>query len=177
VLSQTPPHIQKLVNLTLAPGAENYLLIGMMAGIYKTLRYEGLPRLPALAIAIVAGSGTFAFMHGTRTLGFYLLAFAVMTVFAILVFAEELDLFSISWLPVTLGLTIGMHKALNTQQSGGLLDYWNTLLAAPAPADKIGYLVIGVDVLTLGLALIGAYIFYRKLLPSPVAVAQEILDV
>jgi hypothetical protein len=68
-----------------------------------------------------------------------------------------------------------MHKALNTQQSGGLLDYWNTLLAAPAPADKIGYLVIGVDVLTLGLAVAGAYVFYRKLLPSPVSVVRKFI--
>lgn len=161
LLSQTPVHIQDLVNKFWAPRAENLLVLAEIVFIYKMLRASDIPfvsaMVPALVLSVAIGVGTFAFIHGVRDFSFFIRAAVVMTVIAGTTAAVDLDLLSTGWVPVSIGAGIGLHQGINVGQGGGPFPYYQTLISAPEPYHLLGWIVTLWDVITLAAALYAVY--------------------
>jgi len=176
LLSQTPTHIQDLVNKFWAPRAENLLVLAEVVFIYKMLRASDLPvvsaMVPALILSVAIGVFTFAFIHGIRDFSFFLRAAAVMTLIAGTTAAVDLDLLSTAWVPVSIGAGIGLHQGINVGQGGGPIPYYQTLMSAPEPYSLLGWIVVLWDVFALAAAV---YAVYRLAIVPGATMVSDIL--
>lgn len=160
ILAQTEPAVQAIFNNNIAPFAENFAIIAFTFLFFKFLiEAEFREKLPefmpeTFTLSVVAsapGALVFAFLHGQTSTGFFFKAFIVMLILLTMLFAEELTEQDLLPFGVTVGLTIGVHRAINLAEFGGYIKYLNILMTAQAPIIYIGYLVIIFDLVMVGI--------------------------
>lgn len=155
-LGETSTEVTAIMNNFLAPRGENVALLGLSVVLLLTAR-EITDNLSIQAfVAIVPTAITFAVLHGVRTVGFLLLAASFMAIWIALYIGDELGFGDVSELAIAgFSLTVGLHQGNNISSTGGLSNYYSTLLSAQEPIIYISYLIIFIDAFLLG------YVIYK----------------
>lgn len=146
-LSSQQPSVKGIVNGVWAPGGENLALLGAGA-VFAMIVYQKTESIILSAVlGILPFAVLFAFLHGVATVGFWIFAAAVMFVMGLYLFGTDLgaELPFAQYVPVTFGLFYGVHRGINISQFGGLINWYTTILQAPAPLIYVSYLVILLD--------------------------------
>jgi len=162
VLSQVSTPVRRIVNEILAPIGENFAIFGLVVVTYKLARAEGASKTWSLVVAVSLGSGIFASLHGVRSFTFFAMAFIVMAVMAGSLVAEDVGLRQFDYIIVTVGATIGFHRAWNQLGAGGPLSFYEAVLQAQPPVIYVVYPVLLFDVLTLAIVVIGTVSYLRR---------------
>lgn len=155
-LGETSVQVTAIMNNFLAPRGENMAILGLsvllLIGIKRVTDNNILAGIGAILPSAIA----FALLHGARTTGFFLLAGGFMTLWILLYLGDQLGIDLAS--EISLGafaLTVGLHQGNNISSSGGLIEYYSTLLTAPEPVIYISYLIIGIDLFLV------SYVVYK----------------
>ncbi len=162
VISQVSTPVKRIVNEVLAPIGENFAIFGLIVVIYKMATAQGASKIQALAISVTTGSIVFATLHGVRRFTFFVLAFVVMSVMAGSLVAEDVGLRQFNYVIVTVGATIGFHRAWNQLGAGGPISFYETVLQAQPPVIYLVYPILLFDLLTLAIVVVGTVSYLRQ---------------
>jgi hypothetical protein len=146
-LSSQQPSVKAIVNGVWAPGGENLALLGA-GSVFAMIVYQKTGSIIVSAVlGILPFAVLFAFLHGVATVGFWVFAATVMFVMGLYLFGTDLgaELPFAQYIPITFGLFYGIHRGINISQFGGLINWYTTILQAPAPLIYVSYLVIILD--------------------------------
>jgi len=154
-LNQVAPPIQRIVNEVLAPIAENFVILAQIVVVYKLVRNEGGSKTQSFAISVALGAVTFGGLHGARSWQFFVMAFIIMAVMAGALVAEDIGLRRFNYVLVTVGATVGFHRAWNQVAAGGVLSFYQTVLQAQPPVIYVVYPILLFDLLTVSIVVIG----------------------
>lgn len=163
-LSGQKPPVEAIVNGVWAPAAENQALLGF-GGVLVLLVYQKTENIYLSVFGGMSPFGLiFAIMHGVVTPSFFVFAAVVMFVMGVYLFGTDLGAwlpFS-EYLPISYGLFYGVHRGINISSSGGLINWYSTILQAPEPLIYVSYLVIIMDGIMALFALVQAAEYVRK---------------
>lgn len=169
ILAETEPAIQAIFNNNLAPFVENFAIIAFTFLFFKFMMEadirdkipEALPSTLTLAvIASLPGALIFGVLHGQTDIFFFIRAVAIMLILLVMLFGEELTEEHLLPFGVTVGLTIGVHRAINLVEFGGYFKYLNTLFTASPDLliqlgafnlNPLAYIIIVFDLAMVGL--------------------------
>lgn len=155
-LGQTSGSVTSIMNGFLAPRGENVALFSLSVILLVITRKITDIKFLQAFVAVVPTSIAFALLHGVRTPAFFLLAGGFMGVWILLMLGDDLGISNAEKYGLGgLGLTIGLHQSNNISASGGLIQYYSSILGAQPPIIYIGYLVVLIDVFLLG------YVVYK----------------
>lgn len=157
-LGETSVQVTSIMNNFLAPRGENMAILGLSVLLMVGVKRATDSNILAGMFAILPSSIAFALLHGARTIGFLLLAGGFMAIWIILYIGDEFGLEIASDLGVGMfALTVGLHQSNNVSASGGVVEYYSTILSAPEPVIYISYLIVAIDVFLVG------YVGYKTL--------------
>jgi len=154
-LGQTSPEITSIMNNYLAPRGENMAILGLAALLLVTMREVTDNIFVQGFVTFVPASLAFALLHGVRNPFFLVLAAAFMAIWITLYLGDELGID----VPTNLGIatfaaTVGLHQSNNVNASGGLIEYYSTILGASPPILYLSYLIVLIDVILFGYVVI-----------------------
>lgn len=121
-----------LVNTVFAPHGESFLIFGFAAGIYSIVKRTTLKDQSLLIqffIVSIPPSLMFSVLHGARALSFFMLAFSINMIWTGILFYGELSDINLDLVPVSLSLIIGLHMGFNVSNSGGIVNFINTMIS------------------------------------------------
>jgi hypothetical protein len=133
IIASTSKENQLLFDLILAPNIETFAGLAIGLTVYalfmKMFQYLGLPKnmasIPSSIFAAVPGALLLTRIHTTAGIEFQIIGFFVFYIMLAPVFVEDLLNASLwikpfrTWIPITMGLGIGIHYAINGSQLGG----------------------------------------------------------
>jgi hypothetical protein len=150
-LGETSVAVTSIMNNYLAPRGENMAILGLAVLLLLTARTVTDNTVLISIVTLGPTSLAFALLHGVRSPFFLLLAGGFMTVWIVLYLGDDLGIDAPTELGLaTFGATVGLHQGNNISASGGLLEYYSTLLTASEPVIFISYLIILLDVVLFG---------------------------
>lgn len=157
-LGSTSTEVTSIMNNYLAPRGENMAILALSLLLLLTTREVTDSKILQAGVALVPTSLAFALLHGVRSPFFLLIAGLFMTVWILLYIGDE---FGID-LPTELGLggfglTVGLHQGNNIAASGGLVNYYSTILAAGEPIIFISYLIVLIDLFLFGFVVVKTF--------------------
>lgn len=145
-LGETSEPVTAIMNNYLAPRGENMSILAASILGLLTARQVTDNRFLISAAALVPSSLAFALLHGVRSPLFLLIAGSFMAVWIILYIGDDLGIDAPTELGLAgFGITVGLHQGNNISASGGLIDYYSTLLTATEPVIFLSYLIIVID--------------------------------
>jgi hypothetical protein len=156
-IQDADPWFVDVVNYDLATHVENWLIIPSGALLYGFLdRLTKLPNSLKIGLAAVPMALIFALLHGVSALAFTLFAFGFMFLLIVGISYED----SLPGTQIPLGLatliaSIGFHRGFNIGSFSELLTYYSELLALQGDFALIGYGIVFIDVLILGILVVG----------------------
>lgn len=147
-LGQTSAEVTAIMNNFLAPRGENMAILGASVLSLLSAKQVTDNKYIQVFVTFVPASVAFALLHGVRSPPFLLLAGGFMSVWAAIYFADDFGWDFGDEIPVTtFALTVGLHQGNNISASGGLLNYYTTILSASTPILYLSYLIILIDVI------------------------------
>lgn len=150
-LGETSVAVTSIMNNYLAPRGENMAILGLAVLLLLTARSVTDNKALISLITLAPTSLAFALLHGVRSPFFLLLAGGFMTVWIILYLGDDLGIDAPTEVGLaSFGATVGLHQGNNISASGGLLEYYSTLLTASEPVIFISYLIILIDIVLFG---------------------------
>ena len=162
-LGETSAPVTSLMNNYLAPAGENMAILGLSILMLLTTREVTDNRFVIGAAALLPASIGFALLHGVRSPFFLLLAGSFMAMWVILYIGDDLGIDLPQEIGLaSLGATIGLHRGNNVSASGGLTEYYSTILSASEPVIYLSYLVILIDLVLFGYVVFKTVDIVRK---------------
>jgi hypothetical protein len=150
-LGETSVEVTSIMNNYLAPAGENMAILGLAVVLLSVTRQVTDNKLVQGAAVILPTSIAFALLHGVRSPVFFLFAGGFMALWAILYIGDDLGISYIEDLALAgFAATVGLHRGNNVAASGGLFEYYGTILSAPSPIIYLSYLIVLIDVILLG---------------------------
>jgi hypothetical protein len=150
-LGQTSAEVTAIMNNFLAPRGENMAILGASVLALLSMKQVTDNRYVQAGVTFVPASIAFALLHGVRSPAFLLLAGGFMTAWIAIYLADDFGFDIGDQLALTtFALTVGLHQGNNTAASGGLLNYYSTILSASTPILYLSYLIILIDVVLVG---------------------------
>jgi len=150
-LGETSAPVTSIMNNYLAPRGENMAILAASLLSLLTARSVTDNRFVIGFAAIVPASLAFALLHGVRSPFFLILAGSFMAVWILIYLGDEIGIDTPSELGIaSFGLTVGLHQGNNIAASGGIIEYYNTILTASTPVLYISYLIILLDLILFG---------------------------
>lgn len=156
-IQDADPWFVDVVNYDLATHVENWLIIPSGALLYGFLdRLTNLPNSVKIGLAAIPMALIFALLHGVSALAFTLFAFGFMFLLIVGISYED----SLPGTQIPLGLatllaSIGWHRGFNIGSFSELLRYYGDLLALQGDFALIGYGIVFIDVVILGILVVG----------------------
>jgi len=150
-LGETSAPVTSIMNNYLAPRGENMAILGAAVISLLTAKRVTDNKFIISAAALGPASIAFALLHGVRSPFFLLLAGSFMAVWIILYIGDDLGINAPTELGLaSFGLTVGLHQGNNIAASGGLIEYYSTILTASSPIIYLSYMIILIDVILFG---------------------------
>ena len=149
-----------MINVFQAPGVKNAAIIPLAVVFFMGAGQLGISSLIGrLVITVTIPAVIFGGLHGQRSLAFFVMAAVVMIIMTGLLYLGELgvvDLRQYGIGIVTAGMYgIGLHSGINLQATGGFRAYLLELWTAPEHVAFAANLVLGFEVLTAIIILVG----------------------
>lgn len=162
-LGETSAPVTAIMNNFLAPRGENMAILGLAVLMLITARSVTSNRFVIGSAALLPASIGFALLHGVRSPFFLLLAGSFMAVWVLLYIGDDLGIDAPSELGLaSFGLTVGLHQGNNINASGGLINYYQTILSASEPVIFLSYLIILIDIVLAGYVVFKTVDIVRK---------------
>lgn len=157
IIGNTPQIVQILANNILAPVVETLVILAIAAILTRVLETDlGVSLTVSVAASSAFGAAFFAFLHGTRSTGFFVLAFIFMFVSLFIVLGADTDTFDIPLLPASIAFLVGLHFGNNLAASfSSPFEFVSVLLGTTGPFNISALLVVA----WLGVILVGAGLF------------------
>lgn len=150
-LGETSNEVTMIMNSYLAPRGENMSILGLALVSLITIRTLTDNKFIQGFVTIAPASIAFALLHGVRSPFFLLLAGGFMAIWIIIYIGDDLGVSTPSQIGIaSLSATIGLHAGNNIAASGGIINYYSTLLGASEPIIFLSYFIIIIDVLLFG---------------------------
>jgi len=161
-LGQTSAPVTSMMNNFLAPAGENMAILGLAIVLLHTARQVTDSRLIQGGIVVLPISTIFALLHGVRSPVFFLFSGGFMAAWAFLYIGDDLGIEALeSFGLASFALTVGLHRGNNVAASGGLINYYETILGANTPILYLSILIILIDVLLVGYVLLKTLDLFR----------------
>lgn len=154
-LGDTSVAVTSIMNNFLAPRGENMAILALAVLIFLTVRTVTRNRFVLSVFTLVPPSIAFALLHGVRSPFFLLVAGSFMAAWILLYIGDDLGVGIAEEVGLaSFGATVGLHAGNNISASGGLFEYYSSILSASAPIVYLSYLIILLDLLLIGFVLV-----------------------
>lgn len=161
-LGETSTEVTSIMNNYLAPRGENMAILGLSVLLLLTTRSVTENKFLQAGVALIPTSIAFALLHGVRSPVFLLIAMLFMAVWVLLYIGDKIGFDLGQELALgSFGATVGLHQGNNIAASGGLLNYYNTILTASEPIIYLSYLIILIDMVLFSYVIVKSAMLIR----------------
>lgn len=169
VLSGADLGVRAIIDTWFAPYVENIVILGQIVAVYYVLTSvrpgsrvlhfvpEPVMDMVYFGVAVASGGILFAALHAGRDIGFFIRAFTVMAVMAVLVVGQDLGFVDVEVVATGILSMFYFHAGINVGEYGGVLEVLRIYMSADFPVSVIVWMIILTNLFVLYLAARGLF--------------------